>query len=98
MLVLSEVAVPVTALESLKMVEEPLVPAMTNLSVLVAVPDRTRTAEFSKSNLIAVSRFAAGVLVPAAALLNSSIPDTGRTSTFVITIYYRALYQYSMVK
>lgn len=73
-------------------------PAITSLVVSVAVPDRTRTAEFSKSNLIAVSRFAAGVLVPAAALLNSSIPDTGRTSTFVITIYYRALYQYSMVK
>jgi hypothetical protein len=74
------------------------VPAITSLVVSVAVPDKTRIAEFSKSNLIALLRFAAGVLVPAAALLNSSIPDTGKTSTFVITIYNRVLYQYSTVK
>lgn len=98
MLVLSEVPVPVTALESEKMVEEPLVPAITNLSTEVDVPDRTTTEEFSKSILTALLRSGAKALVPAPELLNSIMPDVGRTSTFTITIYNRVLYQYSMVK
>jgi hypothetical protein len=97
-LVFKDVAVPVTALESEKIVDEPLVPAITNLSSEVDVPDRTTTDEFSRSNLTALLRFGARPLVPAPELLNSIMPDVGRTSTFTITIYYRILYQYSMVK
>lgn len=97
-LVFKDVPVPVTALESEKMVDEPLVPAITKRSTEVDVPDRTNTEEFSISNLTALLKDVCKPLVPAAALLNSIMPDVGRTSTFTITVYYRILYQYSMVK
>lgn len=76
-LVLSEVSVPVTALESEKMVEEPLVPAITNLSVFEAVPETTRVAELSKDTLTEELKLVTGLVVPAAELVNSNSPEEG---------------------